>query len=204
LFLTDEDYATFERVLEESYLRVPLRILGYCIMPDHWHIVVWPKSGQDRQVSDFLRWMTVTHTQRWHAQHGTAGSGHLYQGRFRSFPVESNENLYTVLRYVERNPVRAKLVRRAQNWKWSSLARYTKGDDQARKLLANWPIPRPEDWVARVNRAEGKMELEALRRSVQRGRPYGSDLWCRRIVTRLGLESTIRPPGRPRKTPPEP
>jgi putative transposase len=199
-FPKEDDYAGLERVLDEAFQRVALRILGYCVMPDHWHMVVWPRSGQDRQVSEFLRWLTVTHTQRWHAQHKTAGSGHLYQGRFKSFPVESNEHLYTVLRYVERNPVRANLVDRAQDWRWSSLGRYSKGDDRARQLLAAWQIDRPDDWTSRVNRAEGKKELEAMRRSVQRGQPYGSETWRQRIIQRLSLESTIRPRGRPRKT----
>jgi putative transposase len=204
LFLKEEDYDAFERVLEEAFVREPMRILGYCLMPNHWHMVVWPKAGRDRQVSEFLRWLTVTHTQRWHAHHQTAGSGHLYQGRFKSFPVESDDHLYTVLRYVERNPVRANLVPRAQDWRWSSLARYDKGDAPARHLLADWPIPRPVDWTSRVNRADGKKELEALRRSVQRGQPYGTEPWSQQIVQRLGLESTLRPRGRPRKTTPEP
>jgi putative transposase len=204
LFLKDDDYAAFERALEEAFQREPLRILGYCVMPNHWHMVVWPQAGKDNQVSDFFRWLTVTHTQRWHAHYRTAGSGHLYQGRFKSFPVESDEHLYTVLRYVERNPLRSNLVERAQDWRWSSLGRWTQGDHQARRLLAAWPIARPENWVARVNRAEGRKELEALRRSVQRGQPYGSEPWCERIVKRLGLESTLRPRGRPRKTRSEP
>jgi len=106
----------------------------------------------------------------------------------------------TVLRYVERNPLRANLVERAQDWRWSSLGRYTQGDDKARQLLAPWPILRPRNWASRVNRAEGKKELEAVRRSVQRGQPYGSELWCERIVQTLGLESVVRPRGRPRKT----
>src|SRR5271157_4832513 len=88
------------------------------------------RVGQDRQVSEFLRWLTVTHTKPWHAHHHTAGSGHLYQARFKSFPVESDEHLYTVLRYVERNPIRANLVERAEDWRWSSLARYAKGHDR--------------------------------------------------------------------------
>jgi putative transposase len=203
LFVKEEDYLAFERILDEAFRRVPLRILGYCVMPDHWHMVVWPRRGQDDQVSDFLRWLTVTHVQRRHARYHTSGSGHLYQGRFKSFPVESDENLYTVLRYVERNPLRANLVERAQDWRWSSLYRYTKGDDKSRQVLADWPIPRPKNWATRVNRAEGKKELEAIRRSVQRGQPYGSELWCERIVQRLGLESTLRPRGRPRKTVPD-
>ena len=137
LFFKEEDYDAFERVLEEALVRVPLRILGYCVMPNHWHRVVWPQAGQDRQVSEFLRWLTVTHTRRWHAHHHTAGSGHLYQGRFKSFPVESDDHLDTVLRYVERNPVRANLVRRVEDWRWSSLARHTSGAP-ARHLLSDW------------------------------------------------------------------
>ncbi len=156
--------------------------------------------GKDRQVSEFLRWLTVTHTQRWHAQRQTSGTGHLYQGRFKSFPVESYEHMYTVLRYVERNPVRANLVQRAQDWRWSSAWRRHRGDDQARGLLSPWPMTRPTDWLRRVNRAEGRGDLEALRRCVQRGQPYGSEPRRLRITAQLGLESTFRPRGRPRKS----
>ena len=201
LFLKEDDYLAFERILDDAFRRVPLRILGYCVMPNHWHMVVWPREGQDHEVSEFLRWLTVTHAQRLHAHHDTSGSGHVYQGRFKSFPVESDEHLYTVLRYVERNPLRANLVARAQDWRWSSLGRYKEGDDKARSMLCVWPIPRPRDWTSRVNRADGSKELQAIRRSVQRGQPYGSEVWCERIVERLGLESTIRPRGRPRKPP---
>jgi putative transposase len=199
IFADEDDYAAFERVLEEASRREPLRILGYCVMPNHWHLVVWPEEGKDRQVSEFLRWLTVTHTQRWHAHRHTAGTGHLYQGRFKSFPVESDEHLYTVLRYVERNPVRAGLVRRAQDWRWSSVWRRHRGGDRARGLLAPWPIPRPTDWLRRVNRAEGREVLEALRLCVRRGRPYGSEPWRLRVTAQLGLGSTFRPHGRPRK-----
>src|SRR6516164_6532214 len=129
LFRKEADYAAFERVLEEALQREPLRVLGYCLMPNHWHLVVWPNAGADRQVSEFMRWLTVTHTQRWHAHRHTAGTGHLYQGRFKSFPIQADEHLYTVLRYVERNPVRADLVRRAEEWRWSSLWHWHKGDE---------------------------------------------------------------------------
>jgi len=199
IFSTEDEYAAFERVLEEAYRREPLRILGYCVMPDHWHLVVWPRNGKDRQVSEFLRWLTVTHTQRWHAHRHTTGTGHLYQGRFKSFPVESDEHLYAVLRYVERNPVRANLVQRAQDWRWSSTWRRHRGDEEARRLLSPWPMTRPTDWLRRVNRAERRGELEALRRCVQRGQPYGSEPRRLRITAQLGLESTFRPRGRPRK-----
>lgn len=204
MFEKDEDYAAFERVLEEAHARDPLRILAYCVMPSHWHMVVWPQRGADEQVSEFFRWLTVTHTQRWHAHYHTSGTGHLYQGRFKSFPVESDDHLYTVLRYIERNPVRANLVDRAEAWRWSSAWRLYCGDEKARSLLADWPIGRPRDWRSRVNRIETQAELEALRRSVQRGRPYGGEAWRKRTIARLGLEWTVRPRGRPRKADPAP
>src|SRR5688500_10390713 len=82
--------AAFEEIIAEAFQRVPLRILGYVVMSNHWHFAVWPKQGQDAQVSEFFRWLTLTHSQRWHAHHGTAGMGHVYQGRFKSFPVEAD------------------------------------------------------------------------------------------------------------------
>src|SRR6187402_1741820 len=110
LFKKEADFAAFEQVIAEAFERVPLRILGYTVMGNHWHFVVWPKQGQAEQVSEFFRWLTVTHSQRWHAQHGTAGMGHVYQGRFKSFPIAADEHLLSVLRYMERNPLRAELV----------------------------------------------------------------------------------------------
>jgi putative transposase len=199
LFRKEADYVAFDGVLEEAFEREPLRILAYCVLPNHWHFVVWPKQRADRQVSEFFRWLTVTHTQRWHAHYHTSGNGHLYQGRFKSFPVETDEHLYTVLRYVERNSVRADLADRAEAWPWSSAWRMLQGAPSSRAILCDWPIPRSSDWLVRVNRVETKGELESLRRSVQRGRPFGSESWCERIVKRLGLESTIRVPGRPKK-----
>jgi putative transposase len=197
IFKKDEDYRAFERVLSEVCERVPMRILAYCLMPNHWHLVLWPR--QDGDLSTFMRLLTLTHTQRWHAHRRSAGSGHLYQGRFKAFTVQSNPYLLRVCRYVERNALRGKLVKRAEDWRWGSLWRSTYGDVQARALLSEWPIPRPRDWVQRVNRPENQAELEALRRCVVRGSPFGSPRWMERTVKRLGLESTLRPRGRPRR-----
>ena len=199
LFEKAEDYAAFERVLEEARERLPLRILAYCLMPNHWHLAVWPDAGQDRQVSEFLRWLTVTHTQRWHAHRRTSGTGHLYQGRFKSFPVESDEHLYSLLRYIERNALRANLVERAEAWRWSSLWRRTHGDAASKSLLSDWPLPQPPRWSMYVNKAETETELTALRRSVKRGSPFGGEAWTTQMQQLLGLEHTARPQGRPRK-----
>lgn len=196
LFETPADYAAFEQVLAEAHAQTRIRITAYCLMPTHWHLVLWPRH--DGELSEVLRWITVTHTQRWHAHHQTAGTGPVYQGRFKSFPVQTDEHVLTVARYVERNALRAKLVRRAEDWQWGSLWRRTRGDAKGTAWLSDWPVERPRDWLARVNRAQGVPELEALRTSVQRGRPFGDEGWVRRMVKRFELESTMRPRGRPK------
>ena len=199
LFEKDADYEAFGRVLIEACQREPLRILGYSLMPNHWHMIVWPKRGSNEQVSEFLRWLTVTHTQRWHAHHNTSGTGHLYQGRFKSFPIQRSGRLLDALRYVERNALRANLVVRAEDWRWSSL--WHRGHEASAwpLPLADWPVVRPEKWVAIVNQPQSEAELDALRMSINRGRPYGESDWQRRTAMRLGLASTLRPTGRPSK-----
>jgi putative transposase len=200
LFDKPDDYEAFEKVLEEVVERTRVRLLCYCLMPNHWHLLLWPR--EDGELSEVLRWLTVTHTQRWHAQRNSAGTGPVYQGRFKSFPVQSDEHFLTVARYVERNPVRAHLAARADDWRWSSLWHRLHDASWAAKVLSRWPVAEPPDWVRRVNRALTAGELAALRRSVQRGQPYGSDAWVRSAAKRLGLESSVRPRGRPRKKPP--
>ena len=117
LFEKDDDYAAFERVLAEAMEKHPTRLLAYQIMPNHWHMVIWPRK--DGELPEFVRWLTHTHVMRWHAHYHTAGTGHLYQGRFKSFPVQTNEHFYQLIRYVERNALRANLAKRAQDWRWS-------------------------------------------------------------------------------------
>ena len=189
IFKKDDDYRAFERVLAAVQERVGMRILAYCLMPNHWHLVLWPR--RDGDLSTFMRLLTLTHTQRWHAHRRSAGSGHLYQGRFKSFVVQKDDYLLTVCRYVERNALRAKLVKRAEQWRWGSLWRYQSGDPKARALLSDWPVDRPRHWVQYVNQPDGETELLSLRRSVNRGAPFGSERWARQAVSRLGLESTL-------------
>jgi len=168
LFENDGDFEAFERVLDLAVERVPLRILGYCLMPNH----------------------------------RTVGSGHLYQGRFKAFPIEDDAHYLTVLRYVERNALRAGLCASAEQWRWGSLAHRLAPLLPGRKeLLAEGPLPLPRDWVARVNRPQSAKELEALRQSVNRGQPFGSPAWREKTSTRLGLQSTFRHRGRPKKEP---
>ncbi len=192
-----EDYEAFERVLAEAFEREPLPIFAYSVMPNHWHFVVRPET--DDQLSDFFRWLTHTHTMRWHAHHGTQGTGHLYQGRFKAFAIEEDEHLLAVLRYVERNPLRANLCERAEDWRFGSAWRRVFGDPESCDLLASWPVPRPRQWRAFVNKAQGEAELRAIRHSVVRGTPYGNDGWVTQSASRLHLKHTLRPRGRPPK-----
>jgi putative transposase len=196
LLETPAEYTAFEKILAEAHAQTGIRIAAYCLMPTHWHLLLWPR--RDGELSEVLRWLTVTHTQRWHAYHHTAGTGPVYQGRFKSFPVQTDEHFLTVARYVERNALRAKLVPRAEDWQWSSLWRRTQEDPKRTAWLSDWPMDQPRDWVVRVNRPQGAAELEAIRTSVQRGRPFGEEGWVRRMVKRFGMEATLRPPGRPK------
>jgi len=121
IFKKPEDYEAFERVLEENLKCREMRICGYCLMPNHWHLVLWPEG--DRDVSRFMQRLTITHVTRWQAHRRKIGYGHRYHGRYKSFPVETNDYFYQVIRYVERNALRAN-VTRVEDWKWSSLWRY--------------------------------------------------------------------------------
>lgn len=197
IFEKDEDYAAFEHVVQEAVERTQTRLLAYCVMPNHWHMVVWPQ--EDMELSRFIGWLTLTHTQRWHAHRHSTGTGHVYQGRFKSFPIQGDDHFYTVCRYVERNALQANLLERAEDWRWGSLYRWKYGSPEAKRLLAPWPYPRLPGWVEHVNRPQSDAELSALRRCVKRGCPFGAPGWCDQMVRRLGLESTLRPHGRPQR-----
>jgi putative transposase len=197
LFDEDVDYLAMERVIEHVHKRLPMRIVCYCLMPNHWHLVLWPK--EDGELSEFMRLMTVTHTQRWHAYHHTAGTGPLYQGRFKSFPIQQDEHFLTVCRYVERNALRSNLVKSARRWPWSSPAKRAARQPPPWLLpMKQWPVKPPADWIAWVNRSETTAEVESMRDCVTRGRPYGDEPWREQTARRLELESTLRPRGRPR------
>jgi len=199
IFSTERDYEAFEEAVEETLSRYPMRILAYCWMPNHWHMLLWPE--EDGQLSAFLQRLTNTHTQRWQQAKRKVGYGHLYQGRFKSFPVEADDHYYSVARYVERNAARAGLAERAEAWRWGSLWRRVQRTPAP--LLTDWPLAMPRNWVKQVNAPQTELELSALRRCVQRNSPYGNAAWTDRTARALGLVSTLRPRGRPKLTPDE-
>ena len=198
IFHTPADYQAFEHILVDARARFDMRILAFCVMPNHWHMVLWPRKDND--LSRFTGWLTLTHTQRWHACRSTAGEGHLYQGRFKSFVVESDAHLLQVCRYVERNALRANLVERAENWRWGSLWQRHQRPNNPAALIGDLPIRIPDNWIEQVNQPQTTEELNALRNCVKRGQPFGSAAWVANTVERYGLQSTMHTRGRPPKT----
>ena len=199
IFACDQDYASFEGTLREATSWQPMRLLAYCLLPDHFHLLLWPRDDGD--LSHFMRWLTLTHTQRWHLEHGTTGCGHLYQGRFKSFPVQPNEHFLTVCRYVERSGLPPAWRRRAEEWRWGSLWQRHARNSAPTLPLSLWPVASPTDWTRHVNGPLSGSEEGAVERSIRRGQPFGGPRWQARIAKELGLGSTFRPRGRPRKNP---
>ncbi len=194
VFHKDGDYQAFLKAIGHACVEIPMPVLGFCLMPNHFHLVLLPKADGD--LSRWMHWVQNTHVRRYHQHHKT--SGHLWQGRFKGFPIEADEHLLTVLRYAERNPVRAGLVKRAEQWRWSSAGLWVAGAERPSWLAAG-PVPRPRDWLGWVNAAVTAAEVEAVRKCIVRGAPFGGGAWAARTAKELGLESTLRPRGRPKK-----
>ena len=195
IFKTPKDFEAFERILAEGLERVEMRICGYCIMGNHWHLLLWPKKDGD--LSQYMHWVSLTHTQRFHTAHDTIGMGHLYRGRYKSFPVQDDLYYLTVLRYIEANPLRAKIVESAANWPWSSYA--------VRQLSLEKPFPLdpgpvrlPGNWSEMLDTIS-QQEKQQIVNSITRGAPFGSPAWTRQTADALSLQSTLKPLGRPRR-----
>ena len=190
-------YQDFEYLLNEMREKFDMRILAYVLMPNHWHMLLYPRKDGD--LSESMRWLGTAHTRRYHAQTETIGAGHLYQGRYKSFIIESDQHLLTVLKYIERNPARARLARRAENWRWSSAYKRVSGTTKERKLLAESPVDLPRNYRQWVNDPEPSEVLKEIRESIRKGIPYGRESWRSRMVERHNLAHTLREPGRPKQ-----
>lgn len=198
IFESNADYNVFLNVIAETLRTKPMRICGYCVMPNHWHLVLWPEHDGD--LSAFVQHLTNLHVKRWKKAHQEVGLGHLYQGRFKSFPISNDAYFQTVIRYVERNPLRAKLIARAEDWRWSSLGQHSPSDPIP---LGPWPVAQALDrqstaWIDWVNTPQTEGELQSVRESAIRGRPFGNDAWVQGVAAALKLDATLRKRGRPR------
>lgn len=147
LFSSDGEYAKFLVLIRRAARHHPVRILAYVLMPNHWHLVVLPVECE--HVSRFLQRFTGAHATRLRRVTRTVGEGHVYQGRYHAVALESRIRLLRTIRYVEANPVRAGLVERAEDWRWSSLAERL----GTPLLISATPLELPPlpDWVRMVN-----------------------------------------------------
>jgi putative transposase len=194
LFHKPQDYQAFLDILIDALGRFEIELLCWCLMPNHWHLVLRPRTKEALQ--RFMRWLTHTHVRR-HHRHFKSDGADLYQGRYKSFPVEDDEYFLVLCRYIEANALRAKMTTRAEDWPWSSLRQ--RAARQNAPALAEWPVDRPADWIDVVNEPVGDAEREQIRTSIHRDRPLGSPAWVRRTAAKLGLTQTLRPRGRPPK-----
>jgi putative transposase len=192
IFECEGDYTAFLRVLTEAQARISLRLLCYVLMPNHFHLVVWPTH--DSELSRFMAWLTATHVRRWHHHHRSVGSGAIYQGRYKSVAIKDDHHLLVVCRYVERNPVKARLVARACEWPWSSASDVS---TPTRPRLTSWPVARPEPWCEYVDRGETPGEFQQLRAAIRSGAPFGPDEWREQAAVRLNWQFGLRRRGRP-------
>lgn len=197
LFVTDNDYHAFENLMVEAKILTGMRIIAYTLMPNHWHLVLYPR--EDGDLARFFQWITATHTKRWHAVRESAGQGHIYQGTYKSNLCETDRHFLQLVRYVERNPLRAKLVQQAEDWRWSSIWRRERGTEVQKNLLSEWPVDIPTQYLQWLNAPQNQEELDAIRGALRRGSPYGSDIWTGAMIDTHHLETTVRPPGRPKK-----
>jgi len=157
LFGGPHDYEEFQGLLVDALKRQPAQLVAYCLMPSHWHLVIWPQTGA--ALSRLLHWLTSTHARRWHAARGVIGTGPLYRNRFKAIPIRSEQQLLTVCRYVERNALRANLASRAEGWPWSS-AWQRVNNCSIVPLSDVQPLHFP-DWIDWLNRPQTEAELAA-------------------------------------------
>jgi putative transposase len=190
------DYDSFIQLVVQAQQRVPVPILAYCLMPNHVHFVVRPSSRDD--LTQWAHWLFTSHAHRYRAKHES--TGHVWQGRFKTFAIQRDQHLLSVLRYVERNALAGKLVTRAEEWRWGSLC--WRKRTTAPVTLASCPIDLPRYWDEFVNQPQTAVELAEIRTCVNRQRPFGAQEWVDEATERLQNHQSLDPIGRPRKRKP--
>jgi putative transposase len=188
------DYEQFLALIHCAQERMRVPILSACLMPNHFHFVVRPAGAED--LARWAHWVFTTHVRWYHAKYGT--TGRLWQGRFKAFLIQQDHHLLTVMRYVERNALRAKLVERAEDWRWGSLS--WRSARSAPVALTASPVQLPSYWRHLVNEPQSAAEIAEIRICVNRQRPFGESQWVTARAKDLGIEHSLMPIGRPRKS----
>jgi putative transposase len=194
VFSSPDDFDGFLRLMKRAQARRSVDLLAACLMPNHFHLVVRPVMATD--LSAWIHWLLTTHAKRHHRQR--ASSGRIWTSRFKAFPIQDDRHLLTVVRYVERNALRAALVESAEEWRWGSL----RWRFQERPMFSLTPLPirLPANWADFVNAPQTAAEIAEVRRCVNRGSPFGDSAWVQQTATDLGLGHTLGRRGRPRKS----
>jgi len=203
VFLKKQDFAAFLEALAQLRERKPFTLYGYCLLDNHFHLLIRPRGAS---ISRIMQSLLISHTQRYHRNHRSGG--HVWQGRFKSPVIQNDEHLLTVLRYIEANPLRARVVTRAEDYPWSSYRVHGLGEASPLvdslinyEELSPYPVVRQRKWAELVHRPLDEQRLAAIRRSTETGLPYADKAWVQRLAKKLALDLTIRPRGRPRKAP---
>jgi putative transposase len=203
IFATDEDREGYVTLLAEFAGRYKLGIWAWCLMTNHVHLVVVPerKDSLARAVGEAHR----RYTRRINLRE--AVRGHLFQERFHSFPIQADGHLLAVVRYVERNPMRAKMVVHAEDYSWSSARYHVAG--RVDRLVKSSPIRgMVKDWRRFLRGDEARTEVDTIRQHVRTGRPWGATPWVKKLEGRLGRPLLPRiggwPRGRSRKNQSQP
>jgi putative transposase len=180
VFGSEGDFVAFLKAITDLKKRKPFDLYGYCLLGNHIHLLIRPWEDS---ISRIVQSLLVSHTQRYHRFHRS--SGHVWQGRFKSPVIQDDDHLLTVLRYIEANPLRAKLVEHAGDYRWSSFGCHGQGQSNdlldpvsPLEALAAYPATRQRRWSAYVHQLPEEAELAAIRRSNETGhRTARSDGW---------------------------
>lgn len=197
LFMTEGDHAAFLRAVVDATEQTPMRVIAFCMLLQEWSLVLWPR--EDGDMARFMHRLTTTHATRWNACHMSLGDGHLYHDRYRSFPIQPGAPILKICRYVEQGGARAGYAERPENWRWSSAGYRPNDPHDPVVVLDPGPTPRPDDWRSHLASPLAPETLADVETCIKRGRPYGDTIWRERVARELGVESTLRSPGRPRK-----
>jgi len=192
IFHDYSDYAAFVGLMAAAQLKFPLSLLAACLMPNHVHLVLQPSA--DRDIAHWMHWLFTNHVGAYQRKYKTVGR--VWQGRYKASVIQRDCHLLTVMGYVERNALRAQMVRHAEDWEWGSLNWRLRGHPLVTPQPS--PVPLPRDWVNVVNQPQEANELELIRMSINRQRPIGSETWVACAASELGMESAVRRPGRPK------
>lgn len=193
VFREPQEFDAFLDLIIRAQARLLLHVSAVCLMPNHFHMVVRPNAAGD--LAEWFHWLLTSHASHYHKKSGS--SGRIWTNRYKAFPVQDDRYLRTVIRYVERNALRANLVTRAEHWPWGSL--HWRLRASPRILLTPVPGIFPRDWCAFVNEPHTASELAQIRQCVNRGSPYGESRWVQEAAEKMGLSHTLRGPGRPRR-----